>query len=216
MIRLLARLFTVMILLALLLAGVRAVGGLNPASSAASYFQAEQCSPQPCWRGIQPGKTSLAQAESILNEKIERGSDIPDHRLCWPDAAIPCWNYYVRSWSADPADPIGLIAIQPARGAFKLADALKLYGDPLTSTLCWINSPGAGDLAEDIARPITVAYLTFRGNIKIVAFNPERPLALRIDMEMAVYRVYYQVGYDIFTPRWQGFSGQRSLGCDRG
>lgn len=212
MFRIISLLFIITVVCSLLLIVPRVTGGLN--RSPVEQFASEYCSPQPCWRGIRPGVTSLNQTRAILQTNTSAGQNTDDYRLCYQPNA--CWDLSVRSWSADPQDPVGVLTFQPTPGAFLLGDAVALYGDPLTSQLCQIIAPSNGDLGPEVPRPVMVAYMTFHGNIKIVAYQPNDPMQKRIDPAMNIYRLYYQVGYDIYTPRWSGFSQQAKLGCTMG
>jgi hypothetical protein len=107
-----------------------------------------------------------------------------------------------------------MVVFEPAHGSLRLGDAVRIFGDPLTSNLCFIAARGSGDVPADAPHPLMVAYLTFRGSTKIVAYHAQQPLVPRVDPEMTVYRIYFQNGYDIYTPRWQGFANQK-LGCNR-
>jgi hypothetical protein len=200
--------------LGLTLLSARVVGSLNAQPSADKLFENEQCSPRPCWRGFRPGVTTFRQVESSLNLKLSRTANAPNYQLCWLGASTPCWGVNIRSWSNDPNDPIGMIVFEPPRGSFRLGDAVRIFGNPLTSNLCHIAAPNSGDVPLDVPRPLLVAYITLRGSIKIVAYHSEKPLLQRLDPEMTVYRIYFQDGYDIYAPRWHGFARQR-LGCSR-
>ena len=212
MFRIISLLLISVVVCSLLLIVPRVTGGLN--RSAGEQFVTEYCTPQPCWRGIRPGVTSLDQTRAILQTHTAPGQFMDEYRLCYEPGA--CWGLSIRSWSADAKDPVSLLTFQPAQGAFRLGDAVALYGDPITSQLCQIIAPSNGDLGPEVQRPVMVAYLTFRGNIKVVAYRPDDPTRRRIDPAMSVYRLYYQVGYDIFSPRWRGFSQQSQLGCKMG
>jgi hypothetical protein len=126
-----------------------------------------------------------------------------------------CWSLSVTSYSANSQDPVGQLAFQPSPGAFVLGDAIRMYGSPISSQLCYLSTPTNGDLGPEIQRPVMVGYLTFRGNIKVITYAPKAPLQQRFDPAMNIYHLYYQVGYDIFSPRWRGFS-QQKLGCAMG
>jgi hypothetical protein len=200
--------------LGLTLLSARVVAPRNAQPSAASLFESELCTPRPCWRGFRPGATTFRQIESSLNVKLSHTADSPNYQLCWLGSSLPCWGVNVRSWSSDPNDPIGMIVFEPARGSFLLGDAVRIFGDPLTSNLCFIAAPSSGDVPSYVSRPVLVAYLTLRGSIKIVAYHSQKPLVQRMDPDMTVYRIYFQDGYDIYAPRWHGFARQR-LGCNR-
>lgn len=205
--RLLGYLSVVIIALSVLLAGSLVVG--LQGKSSVEQFASEQCNPEPCWRGIRPGVTSLADTRTILQPDAVSGTT-DEYKHCYQREG--CWSISISSYSADPADPVGQLAFVPAPGSFLLGDAVRVYGDPLTSQVCLLLSPSAGDVGPEVPRPMMVAYLTFRGNIKAIAYAPKALMEQRFDPAMNIYRMYYQVGYDIYTPRWRGFLHPQ-LGC---
>src|SRR4051812_24334043 len=200
----------------MLIFGARVWGSaVEPAPSLIEKFSAEQCDPKPCWHGIQPGKTTLTQAEALLSTLP--GSSKDNFRFCWDDTAAGCWQLNVTTWSVlDPHSPVGMLTFQPPADSFHLVDAVKLYGDPINSMLCWITAPTNGDIGPEIPRPLMIAYVAFKGGVKVVAYNPHDLASRRMDMEMSIYRMYLQPSYDIYTPRWNGFSQQKRLGCNMG
>lgn len=205
--RLLGFLSVVIIALSALLVGARALG--TQGTTAIAEFATETCSPQPCWHSIRPGVTSLADTRNILQADAISGTT-DEYKHCYQLQG--CWSISITSYSADPADPIGQMAFVPAPGSFLLGDAVRVYGDPLTSQVCLILSPSAGDVGPEVPRPLMVSYITFRGNIKAIAYNSKALTDQRFDPAMDIYRMYYQIGSDIYTPRWRGFL-HPALGC---
>jgi hypothetical protein len=207
---------TLTVTVVLLIFGVRVWGStIDTSPPAIAKFSAEQCDPDPCWHGIQPGKTGLAQAEAIL--EAMPGSTAEKFQFCWDGTNTGCWRLDTTSWSAqNPQAPLGMMTFQPPPDAFHLVDAVKLFGDPISSMMCWITTPTNGDIGTEIPRPLMVSYISFKGGIKVVAYNPHDPASRRMDMAMSIYRMYLQPGYDIYTPRWKGFSEQQRLGCNMG
>ncbi len=206
---------TIALILMLLTIGARIVGNQSVASALAR-FQANQCSPQPCWHGIRPGQTTLSEAQDILDSDSTISFDAGSEQWCWHADSGTCWDVTLRSWNRDGDKPLGVVAIHPAANALKLGDTLTLFGEPLTSNLCWIAGIRDGDIPDTIARPLAAAYLTFKGNLKVIAYNPQRPAVRQLDPNMIVLTIYYQAGYDIYTPHWQGFTSPARWGCNRG
>lgn len=204
------------VIVVMLIFGARAWGSaVDSSTPLMSKFSAEQCDPKPCWHGIQPGKTALAQAEALL--KTMPGSSPDNFQFCWDGTANGCWHLNMMTWNAqDPQAPIGMMTFQPPPDSFHLVDAVKLFGDPINSMLCWITTPSSGDMGPEIPRPLMIAYVAFKGGIKVVAYNPHDLASRRMDMSMSIYRMYLQPSYDIYTPRWNGFSQQKRLGCNMG
>lgn len=212
------RLALFLLLLWFALAGMvvvaRGAGESAARPPALGAFEREQCLPSPCWRGVRPGRTTIRQAEAIFNEQFFRVSGNTDRQVCWSGEV--CWYYVVRPWvSSAPDVSVGEIVVRPAPGDLKLGDAVRLFGSPLTAQLCWIPGSTSGDVDPGVPRPLLVAYLTFKGGIKVVAFNPNDPMLPRYVPEMIVHKIYYQAGYDIFRPPWPGFVSRVRLGCGR-
>jgi|SRR5450432_2613397 len=182
--------------------------------TAVQNFLAEQCDPRPCWRDIEPGKTDLAQAQTLL-KTVPGNSD--NYQLCWGSAASSCWHMdLVSSGVEEPQDPVDKMIFQPAPGSFHLVDAVVKFGDPISAMLCYITTPSNGDIGPEIPRPLMIGYISFKGGIKAVVYNPSDLTARRMDMNMSVYRLYIQNGYDINVPAWHGFTYQPKLGCNMG
>ncbi|MCC7450722.1 MAG: hypothetical protein IT324_25130 [Anaerolineae bacterium] len=213
--RLISMMGCITLVLVFLIIGGRVVGS-QPSSAALARFQAAQCAPQPCWHNIRPGQTTLDDARTVLRRDPAVDFDPATEQWCWHGDPGLCWYVTLRSWSRDTDKPLNVIAIYPPANAVKLGDTLALFGAPLTSNLCWIAGIQDGDISAAIARPLAAAYLTFKGNLKVIAYNPQRPTLRQLDPNMVVLTIYYQAGYDIFTPRWQGFTSPARWGCNRG
>jgi hypothetical protein len=210
---------SIAVLVVLLIFGARVVGSTNsPEPTTLALFKAETCSPQPCWHTIQPGKTTLTNANALL--QALPGSTADKFQFCANGSSgdsTGCWRIDTFGSSAIDANaPLAKITFQPPADAFRLVDAVKLFGDPINSMLCYIISPSSGDIGLEIPRPLMVAYIAFKGGIRVVAYNPHDLKSRRLDMSMSVYRLSMQPAYDVFSPRWNGFSQQKRLGCNMG
>jgi hypothetical protein len=172
-------------------------------------FTAHQCLPRPCWNDIRPGQTTPSDVSARFAGVVARRLGALDGELCWPDN--PCWHYTVRSWN----QAVGEIMVEAAPGSLRLGDTVRVLGTPLTAQLCYIAGATGGGVGANAPRPLMVAYITFQGSVRVVAYHTQRPLARRIAPDMMVYRLYYQDGYDIYRPRWRGFAQQGRLGCGR-
>jgi hypothetical protein len=206
---------TIALVLMLLTIGARIVGSQSVTSPLAR-FQADQCSPQPCWHGIRPGQTTLKDAQAIMRNDPNINFDPMTEQWCWRGGDGGCWDVTLRSWSSYSDKLLNVIAVHPSENTLSLGDTVTLFGEPLTSNLCWIAGIRDGDIPDTIARPLAAAYLTFKGNLKVVAYNPQHPAVRQLDPNMIVLTIYYQAGYDIYTPRWQGFTSPARWGCNRG
>ena len=205
----------IVILMGLLLFGARTTGSAATPGTIASQFMAEQCSPQPCWRGIQPGKTPMDQTRTLL--KADNSNPLNDYKLCWPGQtnADSCWHLSVTS-NNPPDGPADELLFDVPPDALRLGDLMAIYGPPLSSQLCYISTPSNGDVDDSISRPLMIAYLTFRGGIKVTAYNSRLLLDSRIEASMSVARLKLQSASDINNPAWHGFSAQKKLGCSMG
>src|SRR5437870_2552846 len=99
----LRRVVIVVIIFVVTLVGVRLVGALSQ-PNALDVIRAAQCTPMPCWQGIQPGKTTMDEAKAILTANtaftvldVSRPGD-----LCWYSADGPFWrNCAHPGWDAN-------------------------------------------------------------------------------------------------------------------
>ncbi|MEP7285357.1 MAG: hypothetical protein ABI947_06285 [Chloroflexota bacterium] len=203
------------IILSLLIFATSALSNASAPLTPVQKFLAEQCDPHPCWRDIRPGTTSLAQAEQILHTLPVAQPDT--YRVCWEKDPASCWNLTITTSTFQaPDDPIGRMTFQPPLGTFRLGDAVSKFGDPISSIMCYINTPTNGDIGPEIQRPLMIGYVSFKGGVKVVAYNPDDPLSRRMDLNMSVYWLYLQPSYDIYAPPWYGFAVQKKLGCNGG
>jgi hypothetical protein len=125
-------LFTCMLATVGLVAGRRAI---EP-SIAVRLLSPGAC-PQPCWRGIQPGKTTLDQAEVILRADgkftLEPNSFTDpfgkiNYQLCWSRSSAPRWEgCATRRGSPNPNDPIDDIVLIPE---IRLGEVVQALGQP--------------------------------------------------------------------------------------
>jgi hypothetical protein len=114
-------------------AGTEAMQMVNPGDCA-----------QPCWQGIQPGKTTLKQAQAILTaaDMAVTQSNYIDatgrttYQLCWQRAQKPYWKGCV-STSNNPY-PDGVVQdIDFLYPEITLGEAVQVFGDPLGTRLYW-------------------------------------------------------------------------------
>lgn len=92
---------------------------------------------QPCWHGIQPGKTTLDQAEAILRADrtlaLETNSYSDPfgklhYQLCWSRTVAPRWEGCAsRRGSSNANDPIDDIVLIPD---IRLGEAVQVLGKP--------------------------------------------------------------------------------------
>ncbi len=190
--------------------------GARVAGAAAWPFgpllRAEGCE-QPCWHGIQPGRTTIEEAEEALRSAAPVISDVnrtqlndfanSRRELCWNIAATPPWRGCVVGLGERASGgPIGRLDLDPPWGSLQLGDALTAFGRPLTATLC-LRSTGIGRTYMD-------AEVHFPGNVMIRAYNIHAPALARFDPAMTVYAIQYfrpaeEPPYRFDAPAWRGF-----------
>ena len=204
--------------LALLLVTVRVVGGLMPTPTVTT-IAAGQCD-QPCWNGIRPGETTIAQASELFSANpmlsANPGSAQFDNERCWDMAAtspLSAWRACTVYWYASD-NKISLLRLTPPQGKFQLGDVLALFGDPLASTLCWWDAR-----LPNMPSQFLRARLYFKNNIEVWAYSLRQPTSFLFDPGMVVYTVnYHYTQADLpflpDAPLWHGFKRYaRQVGC---
>lgn len=194
------------ILCALLLTGVRIVGGMNKPPV---LLESTACTTQLCWNGIEPGITLIQEAKTLVLshfQVIENG-----YKFCTEPGQ--CWILSMRSWSAEYDASVGVLQLQPPPGKLTLGDLMLRYGAPISANLCWIAGPTSGNVPTNIPRPSMIAYIAFSGNIRVAAYNPYEPSLRRFDPYMNVVWVNFQPGYTASVPPWRGFALPHNMGC---
>jgi hypothetical protein len=212
-IRLLVRTTAICLMFATLLVVVRVIGGLTVRPPGARVLEAYQCSPAPCWHGIRPGETTVVQAESILRGDRTFATEWqhePSSLFCWRSPSDPTWKGCMPFSSQPfPEDAVGVVGIWPSELSLRLGDAFLLFGDPVSSELCWsLNPPG------NVPGPLVTVYLHFKNNITAAAYNAVLPKLPRFDPNMTVFRVsYVRDGTPTSAFPWRGFTEPPTLGC---
>ena len=195
-------------ILVVVLLAVRMVGATN-GLQATSLLAAGECE-QPCWQGIQPGRTTLTEAEATLrvNNVVNVSSPHSDLMLRWSSLGDPIWQGSAFRVNAKAADEsITFVVLKPPQDAFNLGDAITIFGDPIVSTLCWRFDAVPGN----VQHPFLAAHVYFPGNIEVLAYNPLDPRDKRYVPGMAIWSIMYdypanEPPYRFDAPRWQGFT----------
>lgn len=207
-----SRLLTcVALMTAMLVAGLiaaRLVGSTHTLQ-AKTVLDSGQCE-QPCWQGIRPGQTTLAEAETALRESSVATVYSPHSALIlrWATRSDPAWRGSAFRFNANRADDsITFVELNPPQAAMYLGDAIAIFGEPLVSTLCWRFDTVPGSAA----RPFLAAHLYFRSNVEVLAYNPVDPREKRYTPGMAIWQVIYdypsiEPPYRFDAPRWRGFT----------
>jgi hypothetical protein len=172
-------------------------GAEEPSADVASRLQAGRCA-QPCWRGIQPGVTTLDEAETILREDEALEITREAERVCG-QSSNPFWQLCAE---AEAATVTRLNWILPASGDERvfLADTIAAFGEPFAAKLC-----GRLDTWHSV--------VVFNGNVVVIAYggsalmNEPRRLAPDQRVEQVLY---YAEGtmpprYMQDAPPWRGY-----------
>jgi len=193
------------LLLVILIGVVHSIGQwLLPESVASGIVMTKTCD-LPCWRGIQPGKTSLNEANILLKANkpfIEtiylgrQGKDVPalDEAVCWSIAVTPRWNGCTGRGILETG-PVTQLELTPPTYIFSLGDAVTLFDNPLAVQMC--------------SRFVSVY---FPHDVEVVVSAGKFP---RLDPWQSVYLVRYlypgtEPPYQFDTPSWRGFITWRS------
>ena len=190
------------------LLAARVVGALS-GLQATALLAAGECD-QPCWQGIQPGHTTLAEAEAALrvSSVVNVSSPHSDLMLRWASLANPVWRGSAFRMNPKRTDEaITFVELKPPQDAFHLGDAITIFGEPVVSTLCWRFDAVPGN----VQHPFLAAHVYFPGNIEVLAYNPLDPRAKRYVPDMAIWSIIYdypasEPPYRFDAPRWRGFT----------
>lgn len=192
----------------LLLYGAR-ITGYAMRSPGNGLVDAGNCE-QPCWRGIQPGTTTLDKARAA----VMTGSSVSfmqvesrfDNEACWETLTDPAWlACTVFLYGMRTGQRIQLIHIDPPQGALRLGDTVALFGEPVAASLCWWNMNIAG-MPSYFLR----GRVFFRGNVEAWVYDRKQPMARHYTPDMIVFTLRYhypadEPPYPFDTPRWPGF-----------
>ncbi len=130
----------------------------------------DQSCPQPCWRAIQPGQTTIGQARTLLiagapliqHVNSSPNSDIPgpEPHVCWSINVIPNWQgCAARDIIAD--GPVNRIEIRiPIQANFTLGEAILMFGRPKAAVVCPLS--GLPNAALYFDNNVEVTVLMYR------------------------------------------------------
>jgi len=180
--------------------------GAGASSTMAERILVSQGCAQPCWHGIQPGKTTFQQGLDLLEKDTKNighlGNGQQDHiagpekNLCWLVLVNPNWHGCASN--DEFADgPIQRIDLLPSPTLpMRLGEALTIFGTPVASTVCL--TPGA-----------EYAALYFPNDISVITLIDEAAHPA-LDPNTAVYVVRFdypstEPPYRFDTPPWRGF-----------
>lgn len=208
-------------LLILCSASVLAARSIAPAPTAngAALLDPAGCVSPVCWHGISPWRSTVAQFNAIMRDAAEpiQPASLANlfYRLCHRQQ---CWEVHADTYGRAEDDLIGRVALTVPTGALTLGDLVARYGQPTTSQLCVIIGSINGNLPSIVPRPAMAAYFTFKGGLRVVAYNLHQPMSRRYDLRMEIFQIYFENAPDITVPsrQWKGFTSVIRDGCNRG
>ncbi|MCC7451631.1 MAG: hypothetical protein IT324_29760 [Anaerolineae bacterium] len=192
------------VVFALLGLGARGIGA-SSTPTLATMLEAGNCS-QPCWRGIQPGRTTFAEARMLLrNDPIWDNVTFDSNgRLTWEMTDTPGWRGSATGSRYTETRTIQSVDLIPPRGTVKLGEIVTLIDTPRRLRFC------------DRSRSDHI-HLFFEGNLEVVAVNPEGGSIDQIEPDLVIRSIrYYSSGasgiYNAYD--WQGFVSKNVMeGC---
>jgi hypothetical protein len=200
MFRLIARTFTIAVVLASGLIFARIIGGFHRSSYGLISLDTHSCTSQPCWYGIRPGQTTLSVARSIVQrDEALNIIDDTDLHFCWTKPPDPYQAGCI--FASLKNGPVTEIDLYSNDKKLRLGDMLFLFGEPIGATLC---------IGDSAAPPIPlVKDLVFRGNIRVRAFDDSQLREMRrLDITLPVIQIRYwrnDVEFPYHRP-WKGFT----------
>src|SRR5579859_449428 len=159
--------------------------------------------PQPCWRGIRPGHTTVDQARNLLMADApfiqhvtnNNASDVPGQpRVCWSMDVNPDWTGCAeRDVVSD--GPVNRIELHiPVETHFTLGEAILLFGKPQGAVIC----PQYG---------LQLAAIYFANGVAVNTHLDEEPDKLAFDPDMPVFLARFDAlgpepPYRFDVPHW--------------
>jgi hypothetical protein len=103
-------------------------------------LRANDCQP-PCWFGIEPGKTTRGEMETLLAQYPDLFSTLQYINI-FPTGFTQCWQIKPYRWQVcigegrDSAQPVPYLRFLPPRGALTLGRAIQQFGKPKFTLGC--------------------------------------------------------------------------------
>lgn len=198
------------VLLGILLLVVLAIRSLNlkTPSIVSTMLRTGNCS-QPCFWGLQPGKTDIQRVVSVLEangnvELYEPNEDIDPfhvHSVCWRMGADKTWKGCVRGDTVYSGNNIHYLYVWPPHDSVRLGDVINALGEPTHVEACG----SITGLVTNLPEPIWAIEIQIN-SILIRAYK--RFDDLRVDPDMFVYKLMYlPENANFVSPdhNWKGF-----------
>jgi hypothetical protein len=219
MARLTLRLLLLVSVFALLITVIRR-NSVTSDSVFAAYFRRDLTCPQPCWHGIQLGKTTVAEAYDLLRSEQSVFTNIErpyEYYVTWQFASLPSDKASLVHLGSHPGNEIQAVRFEidtlawQRKDIFTIADAIQLWGTPLSSHIFYCSY-------GDANRAMMKVY--FEGNIQVTSttlFNDWRgkpvPSLVHITPTVPLAHIEYYADSNNMIPRpsgkWRGFKDVR-------
>ncbi len=194
----------------LLVVVAKAIGRMSLPPAATSVLT-EACA-APCWHDIQPGKTTIDEAEALLQAdhttliaNVYRLQTqqfaYTDHQLCWDIQGRPPWQGCAAASAlpvkGGPVTRLDFDLVLDSNPPFQLGDAIVKFGQPQVALLC-------------SRLGFVYTRIFFPNNVEVRAINQRDQLRLELTPNMSVYSVRYyypsdEPPYPFDAPPWRGF-----------
>jgi hypothetical protein len=189
-----------LIALAVMLFGVtrlialgNAPGTLPPLSESGKILMAEGCQ-QPCWHGIQPGKTTLAEAYTLLNADSTLTVKMKDYVDF--DSPVISGSVSSASGAADsPVDQIWLLF----KARLLLNDAIRAFGQPTGLVTCGRVDTTDGHVYFANNQDVLIS------SIYVVMMDRHSPLDPTSNVAAVSYRLTIPKAHQRNLQPWPGF-----------
>ena len=168
--RLSLRVVVILAMFFVLLLAVRLVASGSP-SLAVNMLQEQQCDPKPCWQSVRPNLTTQQQVARILDatDALPDNFAPGDSYYCWSSMTVPFWRSCVQLQSNAPDSIVKRINVEFLANPPSLGDAVLMFGQPRATDLCYVTNSHRSDLP----RRFLSAFLTFRGDIWVMAYKAD-------------------------------------------
>jgi hypothetical protein len=160
-----------------------------PANPALTLLSPDPTCPQPCWHGIQLGKTTVDEAQAhLLNDKVLASTVTRRDALTLNWSIPPGAIYPSQAWSPLEQSQIQDIVLGvPPTTHLRLGDAIALWGDPTHANVERCNG---GDAYHG------QAHLDFQGNIEVMiefyaAWDQPEPPGVQLSPETPIAEIHY-------------------------
>lgn len=179
----------------------RATGSQGKPSPLVAIYEAGEC-PQPCFRGIRPGITTLFQADALIRTDSSLAVvESNTQHVCWTRSFSTSQDGGCALSYAGRVDGlVDEITIAIPEGTLKLGHLIQALGDPVGIDKC-------GNLISP--------YVVFKGGT-LVWFHDIWRAGERFDPNLSIGGILYRRSYpgeEIFNSPWRGFAKIDPVPC---